>query len=46
MYTHRLDVVRHQYVENGLFTSVIDVAQPWPIKLPIGQITPRHFLST
>jgi Uma2 family endonuclease len=46
VHTHRLDIVKHQYVENGLFTTVIDVTQPWPIKLPIGQITPRHLPST
>jgi Uma2 family endonuclease len=46
VYTHRLDIVNHRYVGEGLFTSVIDVTRPWLIKLPIDQITPRNFLKT
>jgi len=43
VHTHRLDVTTGTYVENGLFTTLIDIGQPWPIKIPIGRITPRHF---
>jgi len=45
VHTHRLDVSTGTYVENGLFTTLIDVGEPWPIKIPIGRITPRHFAS-
>ncbi len=42
VYTYRLEVSKHEYVEDGQFTTFIDIAQPWPIKLPISEITPRH----
>jgi len=42
VYTHRLDIVNHRYVGDGLFTRVIEVTRPWPIKLSIDQIIPRH----
>jgi hypothetical protein len=29
-------------VETGLFTTVIDTAQPWPIKLPIDRLLKRR----
>jgi Uma2 family endonuclease len=40
VHTYRLETVRTAYVETGLFTTVIDLDEPWPIKLPIEQITP------
>jgi Uma2 family endonuclease len=43
VHTHRLDVAKGQYVETGLFTNMIDVEEPWPIKVPISRFTPRHF---
>jgi Uma2 family endonuclease len=40
VYTYRLEVAKHEYVEDGRFATVIDVAHPWPIRLSISQITP------
>lgn len=42
VHAYRLDVPTTAYVETGLFTSLIDVAEPWPIKLPILSLLPRH----
>jgi Uma2 family endonuclease len=45
VHTHRLDPAG-RYVETGLFTTVIDIEHPWPIKLPISRFTPRHMPSS
>jgi Uma2 family endonuclease len=42
VHTHRLDQTAGRYVETGLFTTIIDIEQPWPIKIPIGRLTARR----
>jgi Uma2 family endonuclease len=43
VHTHRLDQTNRVYIENGLFTTFIDIGQPWPIKIPVSRFTPRFF---
>jgi Uma2 family endonuclease len=43
VHTHRLDQTNRVYIENGLFTTLIDIGQPWPIKIPVSRFTPRFF---
>lgn len=42
VHTHRLDAGVPAYVETGLFTTQIEVDEPWPITLPISPLLPRH----
>lgn len=39
--TYRLDPAVPAYVEDGVFTSMIDVPHPWPIKTPVQRLQPR-----
>jgi Uma2 family endonuclease len=38
--TYRLDLVEEVYRQTGEFRDAVDVSVPWPIKIPIGEITP------
>jgi Uma2 family endonuclease len=38
--TYRLDLVDEVYRQTGEFRDAIDVPMPWPIKIPISEITP------
>jgi Uma2 family endonuclease len=38
--TYRLDLVDEVYRQTGQFRDTIDVPAPWPIKIPIADITP------
>lgn len=38
--TYRLDLVDEVYRLTGEFRNAIDVPVPWPIRIPIGEITP------
>lgn len=44
VHTYKLDLGHELYRSVGEFTDLIDTPGPWPIKLPVGRITPR-FLS-
>ncbi|HWG99932.1 MAG TPA: Uma2 family endonuclease [Pilimelia sp.] len=41
VHTYTLDAPRESYAETGAWTDVVDVAEPWPIKLPTSRLTPR-----
>jgi Uma2 family endonuclease len=43
VHTHQL-VAEKLYKKTGEFGEMIDIDEPWPIKIPIAQLTPR-FLS-
>jgi Uma2 family endonuclease len=43
VHTHRLNPINGTYVADGLFTTLIEVAEPWPIKIPVSRFTPRFF---
>jgi Uma2 family endonuclease len=38
--TYRLDLVDETYRQTGEFRDTIDLVAPWPIKIPVGGITP------
>jgi Uma2 family endonuclease len=38
--TYRLDLVDDVYRQTGEFRDTIDLPVPWPIRIPIGEITP------
>jgi Uma2 family endonuclease len=38
--TYRLDPVDERYRDTGAFRAVLDVAEPWPIRIPVEAITP------
>jgi Uma2 family endonuclease len=38
--TYRLDLVEEVYRQTGEFRNAIDVPVPWPIRIPIEEITP------
>ncbi|MGC9666570.1 Uma2 family endonuclease [Planosporangium sp. 12N6] len=38
--TYRLDVVEEVYRQTGEFRDTVDVAVPWPIRIPVSEITP------
>jgi Uma2 family endonuclease len=42
VHTYKIDPVDEVYYGLGEFTDVIDVSQPWPIKLPVSRLTPKH----
>jgi Uma2 family endonuclease len=42
VHTYKIDPVDEVYYSLGEFTDVIDVSQPWAIKLPISRLTPKH----
>jgi Uma2 family endonuclease len=38
--TYRLDLVEEVYRQTGEFRDTVDIPVPWPIRIPIGEITP------
>ncbi|HYN93213.1 MAG TPA: Uma2 family endonuclease [Pilimelia sp.] len=42
VHTHTLNATTQQYAETGQWTTMIDLGEPWAIKLPIGRLAPRH----
>lgn len=42
--TYTLDPTAQVYRETGEFSQVIELAEPWPINLPIADFTPRRGL--
>jgi Uma2 family endonuclease len=42
VHTHQLDSTAEVYRPTGIFTDVIEIDQPWPIRLPIADFTPRR----
>jgi Uma2 family endonuclease len=40
--TYRLDLVEEVFRQTGEFRDAINLPAPWPIKIPIGEITPRY----
>ena len=43
VHTYRLDQPSGGYRETGLFTTSIEIDQPWSIKIPVSRFTPRFF---
>lgn len=43
VHAYKIDPVNEVYLPVGAFSEVIKVSEPWPIDIPIGAITPRHF---
>jgi Uma2 family endonuclease len=43
VHTHRLKPDAEIYVPTGRFDDVIDVDEPWPIRVPVSKITPRFY---
>lgn len=41
-HTHRLDPDHEVYIATGEFDTTIDTDEPWPVKIPIDRLTPRH----
>ena len=39
--TYRLDPQKEVYAETGMFTTLVDIDEPWPITVPIAQLRPR-----
>jgi Uma2 family endonuclease len=42
MHTHNLDLADDVYNETGRWTTMIEVDRPWPIKLPVSRLAPKH----
>jgi Uma2 family endonuclease len=45
VHTHRLDPSAEVYVPIGSFDKTLEVAEPWPLRVPIDEITPRSYRS-
>jgi Uma2 family endonuclease len=43
VHTHRLDPSAEVYVPTGSFDKTLEVAEPWPLRVPIDEITPRSY---
>jgi Uma2 family endonuclease len=43
VHTHRLEPDAEVYVPTGSFDKVIDIDQPWRLRVPIFEITPRSY---
>lgn len=43
VHTHRLDPEAEVYLPTGPFDKVVEVDEPWQIRLPINEITPRFY---
>jgi Uma2 family endonuclease len=41
--TYRLDPLDEIYRQTGEFREVVDVTEPWPVKIQVNEITPPHF---
>ncbi|GAB1689239.1 Uma2 family endonuclease [Krasilnikovia sp. M28-CT-15] len=42
VHTMKIDPLAEVYRPSGTFGDMIDVAEPWAIKIPISVLTPRH----
>jgi Uma2 family endonuclease len=42
VYTYKIDPVDEVYTQSGRWTEFVDIGEPFPINLPIAQLTPRH----
>jgi hypothetical protein len=42
VHAYKIDPVNRVYLPVGIFTDVIETAEPWPIEIPISSLTPRH----
>jgi len=42
VHTHQLDVAAQVYRPTGTFDELIETDQPWPIRLPVADFTPRR----
>lgn len=43
VHTHRIDPAAEVYRETGSFDSVVEVAEPWPLRLPVKEIIPASY---
>lgn len=43
VHTHRLEPDAEVYVQTGRFDRTLKIDEPWPIELPISEITPRFY---
>jgi Uma2 family endonuclease len=43
VHTHRRAAEGDVYGPTGRFDTIVKIDEPWPIELPIGQITPRFY---
>ena len=41
VHTYKIDPVHEVYLPTGTFSDVIEVAEPWPMEIPISRLTPR-----
>ena len=42
VYTYRIDPVDEVYAQTGRWTTSVDTDEPFPVKLSIARVTPRH----
>jgi Uma2 family endonuclease len=42
VYTYKIDPVDEVYTQTGRWTEYVETAEPFPVTLPIAQLTPRH----
>jgi Uma2 family endonuclease len=42
VYTYKIDPVDEVYTQTGRWTEFVETAEPFPVTLPIAQLTPRH----
>jgi len=42
VHTHRLDPVAGVYLATGAFEELVETDEPWPIRLPVADFTPRR----
>jgi len=40
--TYKIDPVDEVYTQTGRWTEAVEITEPFPISLPIAQLTPRH----
>ena len=43
VHTHRLDLSAEVYAPTGSFDKTLEVSEPWPLRVPIDEITPRSY---
>ena len=41
VHTYKIDRVQEVYLPTGTFGDVIELAEPWPMEIPISRLTPR-----
>jgi hypothetical protein len=42
VHTYRIDPEHEIYCPSGTFTDEIGLDEPWPIRLPLARLRPRH----